>query len=308
MYNSTRTGNHGSLRPGDRVSGGSSRVYNRQPDSDFRQGRAKLQGSLRRGDGLHSKSLQSPQRMPEPAQPHEQCLWCAGKQTGCETLARLFQGPGLLCPECEKKLKPKDLVVTVSDDLLEGPKQFRPDQQERQKRGRGEDRDPYRDGYQGQYRNPYQEKKPKKSKKKKIYVLYENNSETERLLRRILQYGDLDPARIFLENYPQYRKLLAKVPIKAVGMSFRSPAFQAFFSGIRLKSAFAIEQAKGSLVSYLAASLLPLTDKQIAWLLSDPYCVGLWMLVQDPEWIEKHQKKNKPDWEMLFETISTHIK
>lgn len=216
--------------------------------------------------------------MPASAQSHEQCLWCAGKQTGCETLSRLFQGPGLLCPECEKKLKPKDLVVWVSNEMLEAQKQFRPDQQ-------------------GQYHDPYQEKK---SKKKKIYVLYENNAETERLLRRILQYGDLDPARVFLENYPQHRKLLGKVPIKVVGMSFRSPAFQAFFFGIQLKSAFAIEQAKGSLVSYLALSLLPLNDQQIAWLLSDPYCIGLWMLVQDPEWIENHQKKNRLDWAILF--------
>ncbi len=289
MYNSTRTGNHSSLRPGDRVSGGSSRVYNGQPDSDLRPGGAQFQGSLRGRDGLHSKSLQSPQRMPAPAQSHEQCLWCAGKQTGCETLARLFQGTGLLCPECEKKLKPKDLIISISNEDLEAQKQFRPEQQSQQ------------EGYRESYRES-------KSEKKKIYVLYENNSETERLLRRILQYGDLDPARIFLENYPKYRRLLSKVPIKVVGMSFRSPAFQAFFSGIRLKSAFAIEQAKGSLVSYLALSLMPLNDQQIAYLLSDPYCIGLWMLVQDPEWIEKHQKKNKPDWEMLFETISTHIK
>ena len=68
----------------------------------------------------------------------------------------------------------------------------------------------------------------------------------------------------------------------------------------QLKSAFAIEQAKGSLVSYLALSLLPLNDQQIAWLLSDPYCIGLWMLVQDPEWIENHQKKNRLDWAILF--------
>lgn len=216
-------------------------------------------------------------RPPDPA--HEQCLWCSEKLSGCDTLAELFQGPELLCQECQKKLKLIQLTINYEPSKPAGPSNSIYKQM-------GNKQITSRSG-----------------SSQKIFVLYENNQETERLLRRIVQYGDLEPARIFLDNFPNQKKILKRYPIKPVAMSYQAKQFQAFFSGIPLKNAFEIEHRTRQKVAYLAVSLACLTSEQIDYLFADPFCKGIWMLVQDPDWIAEHKTKPKFSFKQLKEKL-----
>ncbi|MBF0579164.1 hypothetical protein IM774_05100 [Erysipelotrichaceae bacterium RD49] len=228
-------------------------------------------------------------RPPDPA--HEQCLWCSQKLSGCETLAELLQGPGLLCQECQKKLKPIQLTIDYESSRQVDPGNPKRNRQAVQTISALSEAE----------LNPVCKRSSRSlfscsGFSRKIFVLYENNQETERLLRRIIQYGDLEPARIFLDPFPSQKKILKRYPIKPVAMSYQAQVFQAFFSGIPLKNAFEIEHRTKQKVEYLAVSLSCLTSEQIDYLFADPFCQGIWMLVQDPDWIAIHAAKPKLRW------------
>lgn len=106
MYDFTRKRNNRSLRAGDRLPGGSSRVYQCESDSDFRQSRTQLQRPLRQNECIHSGTVKKSRHVSQTDQLYEYCLWCGERLTECETLQEVFTGSRSLCLNCQKKLHP----------------------------------------------------------------------------------------------------------------------------------------------------------------------------------------------------------
>ena len=251
MYNSSRTGNHRSLRPGRGVPGRSSGVHQRLSDSDLRARREKLQRSLRRRNRLNRIALQSARCLHSPAALHEFCLWCGSEFSGCETLPFLLRGPDALCPQCAA------LRETANIDI--------------RKKGR------------------------------RLRILYYRNSECDRILRRILQNGDLEAASGFLDGHEDELSALCRRPVRvAEAEACSTQVFEAFFGRRALlwqnrlaqKRRLKTGRRKQPSTFYTALSYTGLSYAQIEEILEDNDCREIWILMQKKEDADrKHLKR-----------------
>lgn len=139
---------------------------------------------------------------------------------------------------------------------------------------------------------------------KPLYTLYFQTQEVERLLRRILQAQDIQAAPIFLDQYPFPKKILSKWPLRLVGFFERDLEIQSLFQEVKVSFLSSLH-LEGYAAAYLAFSLLPLNQREIDDILSDPDCQGLCIMVQSQNEFENThrlaQKEKRFRWkEKIF--------
>ncbi len=122
---------------------------------------------------------------------------------------------------------------------------------------------------------------------KKIWILYTFTRQIERILLKIIQFGDVEGAAAFLDEMPQERKRLRRFPIRLLDLDMESETFRSFVHHAALKDERQISEQAGKAVKYLAISIHPVSRQQVCEVLGDPYCRGLWILCEK----EEHQSR-----------------
>lgn len=127
---------------------------------------------------------------------------------------------------------------------------------------------------------------------KPVHIVFEHTQQAERMLGRVLRYGDLEAAKGFLDGQKDCLTLLRKYPAALADGQFECPEeiFKAFFGAELLERqrrlsmrALKAGQRGGSDFSYAAVSFFGLSQTKLNDFLHDPNCAGIWILMQKRE-------------------------
>lgn len=126
-----------------------------------------------------------------------------------------------------------------------------------------------------------------------VWILYIRTQEIERILLKILRFGDLEAASGFLETRPDTLSLLKRYPAWMID-AFDRPGqiFQAFFgpglSRIQKRRLQQFQNRSGNRSEnrrggYIVLSLTGMKRSALEECLKDPMCRGIWILAQSEE-------------------------
>ena len=127
---------------------------------------------------------------------------------------------------------------------------------------------------------------------KPVHIVFEHTQQAERMLGRVLRYGDLEAAKGFLDGQKGCLSLLRKYPAALADGQFECPEeiFQAFFGDELLERqrrlvmrALKAGQRGRSDFSYAAVSFFGLSRTELNGFLRDPNCAAIWILMQKRE-------------------------